>query len=205
MSNHKQSGPCNRPYQDKSKLKRFFDSIVGNAIDFFKASIKDFEDRPKYSIINFCSGLELILKARLFVEHWTLILKSPDKGDMVTFQSGVFQSVTVEESIDRLTKICNQQFTLDEKKCFERLRDHRNKVVHFCHDAYSKKPDRKILAEVAAEQCMAWWYLHRRLLGGWAEHFQRYSQAIERINNELKRHRIYLRTKYTALTHRSGI
>jgi hypothetical protein len=53
----------------------------------------------------------------------------------------------------------------DEARCFERLRDHRNKVVHFCHDAYSKTPDAKLLEEVVAEQCMAWCYLYRRLTG----------------------------------------
>jgi len=199
MSTHKQSDPRKRPDQDKSNPKYFFDSIVGNAIDFFETSIKDFKDRPKYSIINFCSGLELILKARLLIEHWTLILKSPEKGDLVTFQNGDFLSVTIGESVDRLTKICNESFSSDEKKCFERLRYHRNKVVHFCHDAYSKKPDQKILEEVAAEQCKAWFYLHRRLIGGWAEHFQKHSRAIERINTALLGHRVFLQTKYTAL------
>lgn len=45
--------------------EHFFNLIATNAIEFFNASIKDFKTRPKYSVINFCSGLELILKARL--------------------------------------------------------------------------------------------------------------------------------------------
>lgn len=199
MSNHKRTGPSNGPHKDKSNPKHYFDSVVGNAIEFFETSIKDFKDRPKYSIINFCSGLELVLKARLLTEHWTLILKSPEKADLATFPNGNFQSVNIVESIDRLTKICNESFTSDEKKCFERLRDHRNKVVHFCHDAYSKKPDKKILEEVAAEQCMAWWYLHRRLMGGWAGYFEKHNRAIERINKALHGHRVFLQTKYRAL------
>ena len=165
MTRQKPENPRKTSNPVKNEPKQFFDLIVGNAIDFFDTSIKDFEKRPKYSVINFCSGLELILKACLLLEHWSLILKSPDKADLIKFQSGDFVSVTIGEIIDRLIKICNETFTPDETKCFGRLRDHRNKMVHFCHDAYSKKPDGKLLEEIAAEQCMAWCYLHRRLKG----------------------------------------
>ena len=199
MASHKPKSPHKAPNPVKNEPKQFFDLIVGNAIDFFDTSIKDFEKRPKYSVINFCSGLELILKARLLLEHWSMILKSPDKADLIKFQSGDFLSVTVVEIIDRLTKICNETFSPDETKCFGRLRDHRNKMVHFCHDAYSKKPDHKLLEEIAAEQCMAWCYLHRRLKGDWSKHFQKHRQAIEGINEALHAHRVFLNTKYSTL------
>lgn len=199
MTSYKPESPRKTSNPVKNDPKHLFDSIVVNAIDFFNTSIKDFQGKPKYSVINFCSGLELILKARLLAEHWSLILKSPDKAELVKFQNGDFLSVMVGEIIDRLTKICSESFSSDEKKCFERLRDHRNKVVHFCHDAYSKEPDHKILEEIAAEQCMAWCYLYRRLTGGWAKLFQKHSQAIERMNKALHGHRVFLQTKYTTL------
>jgi hypothetical protein len=108
-------------------------------------------------------------------------------------------SVSVDEVLKRLANIGSETFSQDETRCFERLRDHRNKVVHFCHDAYSKKPNAKLLEEVAAEQCMAWCYLHRRLTGVWSEYFKEHSKAIERLNGKLHRHRVFLRAKFTTL------
>jgi hypothetical protein len=131
--------------------EHFFNLIATNAIEFFIASIKDFKSRPKYSVINFCSGLELILKARLLKEHWSLIMKRPEEAALSHFQNGDFISVSVDEALKRLANIGGDTFSQDETRCFKRLRDHRNKVVHFCHDAYSRKPDAKLLEEVAAE------------------------------------------------------
>ena len=199
MASHKPKSPSKTANPANNDPKHFFDSVVGNAIDFFDASIRDFQSKPKYSVINFCSGLELVLKARLLVEHWSLILKLPDRAELSKFKNGDFISVMVGESVDRLTKICNETFSSDEKKCFERLRDHRNKVVHFYHDAYSGKPDQKLLEEIAAEQCMAWCYLHRRLIGVWAKHFKKHNKAVERINEALHGHRVFLKAKYATL------
>lgn len=177
----------------------FFDSVVSNAINFFDASIEDFQLKPKYSVINFCSGLELILKARLLTEHWSLVLKDPERADLNKFKNGDFISVMVGDAVERLTKACNETFSLDEKKCFEQLRGHRNKVVHFYHDAYSAKPKQKLLEEIAAEQSKAWCYLHRRLKGGWSQLFKKHRDAIERIDKALHKHRVFLQAKYATL------
>jgi hypothetical protein len=179
--------------------ENFFDLVVTNAVDFFHVSIKDLKTRPKYSVINFCSGLELILKARLLKEHWSLIVKRPEEAALIRFQNGDFVSVAVEEAIKRLANIGDETFSHDEAKCFERLRDHRNKVVHFCHDAYSKKPDAKLLEEIAAQQCMAWCYLHRRLTGQWSLHFKKHHKAVERLNKKLHGHRVFLKAKFATI------
>ena len=196
-STRKKSSRTNQPAAKNAE--HFFDIIATIAIEFFNASIKDFKSRPKYSVINFCSGLELILKARLLKEHWSLIVKRPEEAALLRFQNGDFVSVSVDEVLKRLANIGSETFSQDETRCFERLRDHRNKVVHFCHDAYSKKPNAKLLEEVAAEQCMAWCYLHRRLTGVWSEYFKEHSKAIERLNGKLHRHRVFLRAKFTTL------
>jgi hypothetical protein len=57
-----------------------FDSIVKNAIDFMKHSVKEIEKEPKYAVIHFCSSVELFFKARLMCEHWSLIFAKPDLG-----------------------------------------------------------------------------------------------------------------------------
>lgn len=72
-------------------------------------------------------------------------------------------------------------------------------MVHFCHDAYSSNPDSKLLAEVAAEQCMAWCYLHRRLTGVWLKYFKKHRKAIERLDKKLHGHRVFLKAKFSTL------
>ena len=128
-----------------------------------------------------------------------MILKSPEKAELSKFKNGDFISVMVGDAIDRLTKACNESFSLDEKKCFEQLRGHRNRVVHFYHDAYSGKPNQKLLEEIAAEQSKAWCYLHRRLKGGWSQLFKKHRDAIERIDKALHQHRVFLQAKYETL------
>lgn len=54
--------------------EQLFDSLVINAIDFLESSIDDLNIRPKNSIVDFYTAIELFLKARLMLEHWTLIL-----------------------------------------------------------------------------------------------------------------------------------
>lgn len=90
--------------------QHFFDLVVGNAVDFFKTSLKEFKARPKYSVINFCSGLELILKARLLNEHWALIVRRPEDASLPQFQNGDFVSVTIDETINRLNNIATKMF-----------------------------------------------------------------------------------------------
>ncbi|MBI2198305.1 MAG: hypothetical protein HYU42_06840 [Candidatus Rokubacteria bacterium] len=53
-----------------------FDLVVKNALDFLKQSLRELRKRPKYSVIDFCSALELLLKARLMLEHWALIISA---------------------------------------------------------------------------------------------------------------------------------
>lgn len=72
-------------------------------------------------------------------------------------------------------------------------------MVHFCHDAYSSDPDSKLLEEVAAEQCMAWCYLHRKLTGAWSEYFKKHRKAIERLDKKLHGHRAFLKAKFATL------
>ena len=73
----------------------FLDSLVENAIDFLQTSLSQIQTSPKHSVINFCAALELFLKARLLVEHWSLIVLRPDAAELEKFKTGDFQSVSM--------------------------------------------------------------------------------------------------------------
>jgi len=179
-----------------------FDRLVRNAIDFMEKSIKEIDEAPKYSVINFCSAVELFLKARLLAEHWTLIVPDIDnkKVNLESFKAGDFQSVNLKIAIERLRNIAGVNLTKDEERSFENVKRHRNKLVHFFHPKYIEKPDKKILDEMVPEQWSAWFYLNRLLLEKWNEHFSKYQDDIKGLNYTLIfRYKEFLKAKYEAL------
>ena len=189
----------------KKKLKRkikkeeIFDSLVINAIDFLKVSVAELKERPKYSVINFCSSIELFLKARLLKEHWSLIVSKPENADIFSFQAGDFKSVTIKEAIKRLNNIANQRLTPKEKECFDQIRQQRNKLVHFFDKKYSGKQYTRTIDKIMIEQYKGWFYLHELLVHKWKDEFSHYAKEIRNLNRLMHSHREFLKTKFDFL------
>lgn len=179
--------------------EEMYESLVHNAIDFLDRSISELEENPKYSVIHFYSGVELFLKARLMKEHWILILSDPRNANPTKFRSGDFNSVNLEEVVYRLREIVGVHITENELTVFRRLRDHRNKLIHFFHQDYVKKPDRDTLQIIAAEQCRGWFFLHRFLTKKWQGQFEKFLEQIETLNQMMLENRTFLETKYKEL------
>jgi hypothetical protein len=91
--------------------------------------------RFKHSVINFYSAVELFFKARLMLEHWTLILEDASVANLEKFIQGDFRSVGAEQAWTRLTNIKGETYSGEEKATFRALRNHRNRFVHFLHPA----------------------------------------------------------------------
>ena len=177
----------------------FFNPLVANAIDFLKQSVSELQRRPKYSVINFCAGLELFLKARLILEHWSLVVAKPEAAVLEKFKNGEFHSVSMDETIRRLRNVAGETFTKHEERCFEHVREHRNKIVHFFHKTYTRRPNEALLWQIVTEQCKAWFYLHGRLTRSWHDHFTKHQKQIERLDKQMRRHRAFLGAKFAAL------
>jgi len=176
-----------------------FESLVSNAIDFMTKSLKEIKEHPKSSVINFYSSVELFFKARLLKEHWSLIVKEPANAKNSTFLKGDFNSVGINDTITRLRNIAKQTFTRDEVQCFEELRNHRNKLVHFFNPEYVVEPDDDTIYDIISEQCKGWFFLHRLLCYKWVDHFSVYKEQINKLNSLMHSHREFLRAKYEAL------
>ena len=93
----------------KDPSDKFFDSLVSNAIDFLSRSIADLKKHPKYSVINFCVGFEIFLKARLIKEHWALVVTKPETAMVEQFRAGNFHSVSMEDAIRRLKNVAGER------------------------------------------------------------------------------------------------
>jgi hypothetical protein len=160
---------------------------------------RQLKTEPKYAVINLATAVELFLKARLVSEHWALVVSKPEKAALGPFEDGSFHSVGLDETIDRLRNIAGESLSRDEETCFHRLRDHRNKLVHFYHVTYLEKPDDATLSAIAAEQCRAWFLLRRLLDVRWASVFGAYKAEIARTQRLIEKNREYLQGKYLAL------
>jgi hypothetical protein len=184
----------------KIKSKEMFDSLVRNAIDFLEHSAFELEEKPKYSVINFCTAVELFLKARLMLEHWNLIYEDPKIANFTQFLQGNFKSVGMIDAIGRLKKVVDLEITEDEEKCFDKIREHRNQLIHFFNKAYINKPDAKIVESVVAEECKGWFYLYQLLTKKWKNEFLDHISEIERLNKLMLGRRKYLQAKFSALS-----
>lgn len=172
-----------------------FTSLVQNAFDFLDRSVQDFEKSPKFSVVHFCAALEMLLKARLMREHWSLIVSKPESANRTKFMQGDFASVSLEQSWDRLRDVAGVYIPTEATRSFQVIAKHRNKLVHFYHAEMNA--DQEVRAQIVSEQGRAWFHLHK-LLTTWTQ-FSTYSDAIERAERNLRTHRKYLKAKFDEL------
>lgn len=173
-----------------------FDSLTRNAFDFLERGIAEFDKSPKYSVIHFCAAVEMLLKARLMKEHWSLIVSKPDQANLTKFMAGDFISVTLEDCRARIRDVAGEDIGDDAYNSFRALANHRNKMVHFFHQGLDS--DEKAKAQIVAEHCRSWFHLHR-LLNRWGGYFHDFGSEIAHADRAMKGHRKYLAAKFKAL------
>lgn len=112
-------------------------NLLDNGLDFIYESLRpawivshemDYPSTWKYSVLNFFSGVELLLKEKLRQEHWSLIFEDVSSATELKLLQGDFISVNHGEVIKRLKGICNISIN-DEP--LNRLRKLRNRFEHY--------------------------------------------------------------------------
>lgn len=88
----------------------------------------------KYGLLNLSSGIELILKYRLYRENWVYIVSDIKKVSIQRFIEGDFISVNLKEIFERLKDLCDVNIIGNKnikEHVFTKLRNDRNKFEHF--------------------------------------------------------------------------
>lgn len=116
----------------------------------------------KHSVVNFWTAVEILLKVPLASEHWTLVC-SGKKVSRKAYLAGDFQSVSFDEVCTRLREILERPLPKDTEIIFNAIRNHRNRVVHFYHPAFSDSE----VATILGEQAKAWFALNRLMREDW--------------------------------------
>lgn len=184
--------------QKKQNKEEMFDALVKNAIDFLDSSLDDLDKRPKNSIVDFYSSVELFLKARLMNEHWTLILSRPELANLDSFQVGDFHSVFLDDAVKRMKNILCEPIPTKAVDAFKALGEHRNQIVHFAHTNYHDIDATKV--SVVVEQWCAWHYLHELLVTTWSPVFDDYIEEIQRIHKRMMRQQDFITARFTEIS-----
>jgi hypothetical protein len=176
-----------------------FTRLVDNALAFLSRSINDFEHFPKYSVIHFHAAVEPFVKARLMSEHWSLVVTQRKEADWKKFVAGDFQSVGLEEAASKLEKVVGDGVSKSTLQAFRNVGKHRNKMVHFFHEAHSTSVDEQLHTEIAKEQLNSWYLLNQLLTGPWKDVFDNWLTQISEIDTRLRDHRKYLQVIFDNL------
>lgn len=113
--------------------------ILENGLDFVLHSLRppvdlnqeaEEEILPKYLVLNLAAATELVLKARLCKEHWSLIFQNPDKASGDRLHSGEFCSAAFDTCVVRLERICGVTFPIADREVLRELRARRNCYQH---------------------------------------------------------------------------
>jgi len=182
----------------KKKLSTALHNLSESAFDFLERSVEEIKAHPKYSVIHFATAVELILKARLMREHWTLVVERTSDVSVEDFLSGKAKTVTQGDAIKRLKNACGENIPQDAVTQFAQIAAHRNRMIHFFHEAAKRQADDKMTEEIVKELCLCWFHLER-LLSDWDDQFDQFEEEISTVTWRMKQLRAYLQVAFDRL------
>ena len=142
-------------------------ALINNGLEFLDKAREELEAaKPKFSVVSFWTAVEILLKVPLVHEHWTLAC-SGKKIVRSKYVAGDFQSVTYDETCARLGDILEKPLPRETMAFFDKVRQHRNRVVHFYHPSFSDAEQEQI----QREQADAWFALNRLMRDDWKSLF----------------------------------
>jgi transcription elongation factor Elf1 len=132
-SQDSQQQPNPRPDLSFTPVRNGMDYLDRAVTELTEGTTPPDERRLKYAVLHLQAATEVLLKARLIGEHWSLVFKNLTKADLGEFNSGDFESCTTDETIDRLIKIAQVAIPADARDAIKSLAKDRNRLTHYGH------------------------------------------------------------------------
>lgn len=111
------------------------ESVVANGLAFLDAAVdampQDDVQSQSFAALHLWTAIEVLVKARLAAEHWTLVLDKPDQASRAKFKSGDFRSVGGRQALERLQKLCGVEVSTADMDNVSAVESLRNRVAHF--------------------------------------------------------------------------
>ncbi|MDC4196305.1 hsdR, partial [Enterobacter cloacae complex sp. RIVM_C039474] len=150
-------------HHDESFVSKEVQALINNGLEFLDKAREELEaSKPKFSIVSFWTAVEIMLKVPLVHEHWSLVC-SGRKIEKAKYLAGDFQSITYDETCQRLGDVLQNPLPKETIAVFKKVKDHRNRVVHFYHSDFTDTQVKTILDE----QADAWFALNRFMRDQW--------------------------------------
>jgi ssDNA-binding Zn-finger/Zn-ribbon topoisomerase 1 len=140
---------------------RAIEVLSENGRHFLRSTLdeirRDNSTGNRNAVIFVAAALEVLLKTRLAIEHWTLVFDDPAKAKLSELKSGEFVSVQASKLIPRLNNVASLDLKAEVPDKVFRLR---NRVVH-----YAPPTGLAVRVEVALGLNFALQLIHDHVLG----------------------------------------
>ncbi|MFD7555171.1 serine/arginine repetitive matrix protein 1 [Streptomyces sp. NPDC059835] len=112
---------------------------VRNGLDYLASVVEHLDETEsevtprdvKYAVLHLQAAVEILFKARLLAEHWTLVFTNPGDATRKELDEATLKSVTPDQAIARLRNIVGVPISDKEGKALKKLTEDRNKLQHF--------------------------------------------------------------------------
>lgn len=176
-------------------------ALINNGLSFLEQAQKELNDsKPQFSLVSFWTAVELFLKVPLAHEHWSLICSRKTTPKKKSYQDGDFQSISYDETRALLRDVLEKPLSDDTHIIFDKVRKHRNRLVHFYHSEFSDKQSKQILDE----QADAWFRLYQLIRKDWRPIIgeELYLKLTLDEGRLLRTSLFYSKAKFRALAHK---
>ncbi|MDH6629413.1 transcription elongation factor Elf1 [Streptomyces sp. LBL] len=129
------SRPNPRPDLDFTPVRNGMDYLAKAVDDLTAGTTTPSERDLKYAVLHLQAATEVLLKARLVGEHWSLVFKNPGGASLEDFKKGKFESCTIDATMDRLESIAQVKISPTDRTAIKVLADDRNALTHYGHTA----------------------------------------------------------------------
>ncbi|MFC4464645.1 hypothetical protein ACFPH6_08760 [Streptomyces xiangluensis] len=112
---------------------------VPNGLDYLVSVVEHLETGDervsardlKYAVLHLAAGAEVLLKARLQLEHWSLVFKDPGQAKRSELEDGTLKSCGPDETVQRLKGIAGTPISGKDTSALSKLAKHRNALQHY--------------------------------------------------------------------------
>ncbi|MEV7488845.1 hypothetical protein ACIQGA_33270 [[Kitasatospora] papulosa] len=111
---------------------------VPNGVDYLRSVVTHLNPATggsprdiKYAVLHLQAAAEVLLKARLSREHWSLIFADPRTATSDAYAEAKFTSCTTGAAVERLRNIAGVSISDKEADALDKLADDRNALQHY--------------------------------------------------------------------------
>lgn len=140
--------------------------VVLNGLDFLERAVADLGQTPpdvKDATLHLFSAIEVLMKARLIREHWTLVAVKSDGATRVKYDSGDLHTVDPMSAIKRLRDVLGIAVSVQHEKDVDAVRMLRNRIAHFAMVGVLPASAAPLLGRGFD---FAWWFLGHHIRPG---------------------------------------